>query len=293
MKIAFLACDSTLPGAVDRRVDAFEHDFQVAALRPALRDHDAMLVELDWRAAESDFGDCDAAIIGTTWDYEDQWDAFIARLEWLEARMPVFNSSELVKWNIDKSYLRSIETKGGTIIPTQWVDRPTITNINDAMAQFDTDRLVVKKQIGAGARDQILVERDAHIDENALFASPAMLQPFLPQIRSEGEYSFIFVDGAFSHALIKRPQTGDYRIQSAYGGTESAVEPQQSDLDAAKSILTLLPDQSPLYARIDMLRGPDGNLLLMEAELIEPYLYPQQGPDLGRMLADAIIRRLA
>jgi hypothetical protein len=52
------------------------------------------------------------------------------------------------------------------------------------------------------------------------------------------------------------------------------------------------PSEPPLYARIDMVRGKDGRLRLMEAELIEPYLYPWQGPRLGDVMADALVRRL-
>jgi glutathione synthase/RimK-type ligase-like ATP-grasp enzyme len=121
---------------------------------------------------------------------------------------------------------------------------------------------------------------------------PAMLQPFLPQIASEGEISFLFVDGQFSHALIKRPASGDYRVQSLYGGTEEAITPSSSDLASAQAVVDAIPFETPLYARIDMVRGEDGTLLLMEAELIEPYLYPLQGPQLGERLAKGVMERL-
>ena len=107
----------------------------------------------------------------------------------------------------------------------------------------------------------------------------------------EGEFSFIFIDGVFSHALIKRAASGDYRIQSSYGGTEEKIEPDREDLRAATAMIETL-DAPPLYARVDMLRAETGELLLMELELIEPYLYPQQGPDLGPLIAKALTRRL-
>ena len=118
-----------------------------------------------------------------------------------------------------------------------------------------------------------------------------MVQPFLPMIQQEGELSFIFVDGQFSHALMKRAKPGDYRIQSSYGGIEEAIEPSADDMAAAHAILGTL-DEMPLYARVDMLRDEDGALLLMELELIEPYLYPEQGPNLGRLMARAVAGRL-
>jgi glutathione synthase/RimK-type ligase-like ATP-grasp enzyme len=120
-----------------------------------------------------------------------------------------------------------------------------------------------------------------------------MVQPFLPAIAEEGELSFVFIDGEPSHALRKRPAQGDYRIQSLYGGRESAFDPAPSEIAAASAVLAALPVAPPVYARIDMLRDNDGALRLMEAELIEPYLYPEQGERVGEHLARALARRLA
>ena len=128
---------------------------------------------------------------------------------------------------------------------------------------------------------------------NWTMSQPMMLQPYLDQITREGEYSFLFVDGTFSHALIKRPAAGDYRVQSVYGGTEEPFMPTESDLSAAQAVVDAVPFETPLYARIDMVRGDDGALLLMEAEMIEPFLYPAQGPRLGELMAEAIARRLS
>ena len=117
-----------------------------------------------------------------------------------------------------------------------------------------------------------------------------MIQPFLPAIQHEGELSFIFVSGQLSHALIKRAAAGDYRIQSLYGGSEVPLAPAPADRAAAEAVMALLPfAKPPLYARIDMVRLEDGQLALIEAELIEPYLYPEQGPGFGASLAEGLL----
>ena len=121
---------------------------------------------------------------------------------------------------------------------------------------------------------------------------PMMVQPFLSKIQEEGEYSFIFIDGAFSHALLKQAKSGDYRIQSSYGGWETPVSPSTEDMADATAILGLM-DEMPLYARVDMIRDTDERLVLMELELIEPYLYPKEGPELGPRMAQAVKARLA
>ena len=41
-----------------------------------------------------------------------------------------------------------------------------------------------------------------------------------------------------------------------------------------------------------MVRLDSGALAVIEAELIEPYLYPEQGPEFGRRLADVLFGRV-
>ena len=294
MKIAFLACDTTLPGTANRRADAFEHDYQFDAIRKPLAEKGVSLEEINWKAPLEDIVQYDLALISTTWDYQDCCDAFLSKLEAIEARgVALHNPSKLVRWNIEKTYLRDLGDKGAPTVPTLWVETPTADDARRAFSQFNADTIVIKRQVGAGAEGQKKLDKNDALPDGPLLDRPAMIQPFLPAIRSEGEYSFIFVDGELSHALVKRAKAGDYRIQSAYGGKEEAVTPSTSDLGQALDIVQSLPGGAPLYARIDMVRSNSGDLLLMEAELVEPYLYPVEGPDLGSKMANALMARLA
>lgn len=293
MKIGFLTCPGTHPGSPTRREDAYEHDFQVDAIRPELEKLGHHLVEIDWRAPAETFADIALAVVGTPWDYQNDEPAFLAALHGIEqAGCQLCNPTQVVRWNSRKTYLRDLEARGAQLIPTIWVDDPSADDITNAFETFACDQIVAKRQVGAGAQGQSIHSRRTS-DPQWRMDRPAMLQPFLPSVVEEGEYSFLFIDGELSHALLKRPIAGDYRVQSLYGGTEVAITPSAADLAAAQSIMTALPFPTPLYARIDMVRGDDGALLLMEAELIEPYLYPLQGPKLGPMMAAAIARRLA
>jgi len=290
--IGFLACETTLPGSKTRRGDAYEHDLMIRALEPHLRARDMGLRVIDWNAPIARFEGVDFLLLGTAWNYQDEAQAFVAKLEALTARdITVCNPPEVVRWNLEKTYLHELEQTGAPTIATRWLDRVTRADALDAMDAFETDRLVVKRQVGAGALGQELLERNA-VPDDWLFDRPAMLQPFLPAIAEEGELSFVFVDGALSHSLRKRPAAGDYRIQSLYGGYETPHSPTPNERDAARAVLDALPFEPPLYARIDMLKGPQGALNVMEVELIEPYLYPEQGPELGEHLARAIARRI-
>ena len=286
MKIAFLACSTTLPGAPDRRPDAFEHDQQMQAIVAALRPGESV-TDIDWQAPLDAFAGFDAALIGTPWDYFDNRDAFLAKLDAIAALgVPVCNSPDVVRWNIDKGYLAELAGRGVATIPTLLLDNPGRDEILAAFDHFGCDRLVVKRRVGAGAEGQFDFTRSNPPPADWRMGHAALVQPFLPGIVEEGEHSLIFIDGQFSHGLIKRPAPGDYRVQSLYGGWDTAVTPAPEDLAAAQKVIAGLPFPAPLYARIDLVRGPDGTLLLMEAEVIEPFLYPLQGPELGpRLLA--------
>lgn len=287
-KIAYLASKATLPGSPTRRSDAFEHDRMMDALRAPFAENGMQLVDLDWADRSIDWSQYAAAIIGTTWDYWDHHDQFIATLKQIEQTTHLFNTAELVQWNSHKGYLRELAEKGARLIPTLWIDRIDDAAFASAFKQLGSDDLVFKRQVGAGADGQFRLAPDDALPD---MPHPMMVQPFLSKIQEEGEYSFIFIDGAFCHALLKTAKSGDYRIQSTYGGTETPIAPTEEDLGDARAVLQTLKD-TPLYARVDMLRGDDGRLLLMELELIEPYLYPLEGPQLGPMMAEAVQGRI-
>lgn len=250
------------------------------------------LVEIDWRAPLVDFAGVEAALLGTAWDYQDDPAGFIARLQALGERgIAVHNPPEVVRWNSDKRYLEQIGQSAPTV-PTLWLDDVSKADVIAAMSHFQADGIVVKRQIGAGGIGQVRFMRDSLPADDWCMGRPAMLQPFLPSVVEEGEYSFLFIDGAFSHGVLKRAAQGEYRIQSLYGGYERDYTPTPADLAQAQDVIAAVPFAAPLYARVDMVRLPDGRLAVMEAEMIEPYLYPEQGPDLGERLAEALATRL-
>ena len=232
-------------------------------------------------------------LLGTAWDYQDHLPEFLAKLEALQERgITVCNPPEVVRWNGDKRYLKQLGEAGPPTIPTLWFDKVGKSEVAIALDAFEADRVVVKRQVGAGGLGQHSFSRDALPETGWSMGYPAMIQPFLSSIVEEGEYTFVFIEGQFSHSVLKKAATGEYRIQSLYGGSEHDFAPSPSDLAAAEAVIAALPFDDLLYCRIDMVRLPSGELAVMEAEAIEPYLYPQQGPDLGKRLADAIVARL-
>ena len=289
-RIALLIAANIASDAPNRRADAHEYEIELAMLNVACRKLDMVVEPVKW--ADGDISGYAAALALCAWDYQDQSAAFLARLGDIEASgVPVFNDPRLVRWNIRKTYLRELAERGVATIPTLWPEHPDADDLQEAFETFGADEIVLKRQVGAGAHSQARYSRATAPKAGAVLDRPAMIQPLMRAIISEGEYSFLFIDGVFSHALVKQAKVGDYRIQAAYGGISHTVQPSADDLKQARAVLDGL-DAPPVYARVDMVRGVNGRLLLMELEVIEPFLYPEQGPQVCDMLAAALKKRL-
>lgn len=287
MRAAYLGCRETI-GTDRRRTDAFEHDQMMEALSSAFAAKSDTIEAVRWDNSAVDWADYDAVLIGSCWDYQDRLEEFLGTLHAIEAQTMLSNSAALVRWNCRKTYLRDLESQGVAIVPTLWIDAPASDWIGGVFEALGTDRIVVKRQIGANAEGQFLLHRG---DTPPSVDATVMVQPFIESIAIEGEISFVLIDGAVSHTLVKRPASGDYRVQSSYGGMETTLDPSPADLASAKAVAAKIPGEW-LYARVDMVRGPYGQLMLMELELIEPFLYPLQGDRLGDLIHAALTRRL-
>ena len=289
--IALLIAANIASDAPDRRADAHLYDLQLDILRNGFAPEGLTVEPVRWTASGVDWRRFRAVLVHCAWDYQDNHEGFLAKLDEIAALgVPVFNSPATVRWNIRKTYLREFETRGVPIIPTLWPEHPTASDIQAAFAAFGVDDVVIKRQVGGGARGQTRYSKATAPQSGSALDRPGMIQPFVKSIATEGEYSFLFIDGEFSHALVKRAAGGDYRIQEAYGGVSERIGAAPTDLAQARAVLEVM-DETPLYARVDMVRGEDGGLLLMELEVIEPYLYPK-GPGIGVMLGKALKRRL-
>lgn len=299
-KIAILASDNMMPGHPEARGDAFERDEEMGKLVPAFAAQGMELELIRWREAAEKSEDYDAMLPLLVWDYfEGNEAAFTAEMAKAEAKTKLFNRFKILNWNSNKSYLDELEREGAPVISTITVDRVTETGVARAFEELETDTVVIKPQVGGGAWRQVLYKKgDPFPSKDELPPEGAMIQAFLPSVTEEGEYSFLYFGGKFSHGLIKRPKKGDYRIQSLYGGTEETYEPSTQERNSARAVLNAL-DFTPLYARVDLLRGRDGKLKLIELEMIEPYLYlghaeGEAGENKGaQKLAEALAKRLA
>ena len=196
------------------------------------------------------------------------------------------NPLDVLRWNTDKRYLLELEARGIAIVPTRCHERLDDTALSGARAAFATDDLVVKPPVSAGSDHTWLLRDDAPCPAEAL-GRTMLVQPMMPMIASEGEFSLFWLAGEFAHAILKRPRSGDFRVQGQFGGQSQAVRPPAAARDLALATLGAI-DADLLYARIDMVGDGRGGYALMEIELIEPWLSLDRTADGGQAFAAAI-----
>lgn len=237
---------------------------------------------VSWRAPV-DWSRFELVVIRSPWDYQDDVDRFLDVLAQIDEVTRLENPLDVVRWNVRKEYLRDLEGRGVPIVPSLWRDAGAALD-SSLFDELDAERVVIKPLVSGNADHTYPVDADelrARRGElEAIFASrPFLVQPFMPSVVDEGEYSLFYFGGEYSHALLKTPAEGDFRVQEEHGGRLRAIRPQSALRAAAERVLAAL-DRTLLYARVDLVRGrhssrtsDDAVFRLMELELIEPSLY--------------------
>ena len=244
-----------------------------------------------WNQPDIDWNQFDIALIRSTWDYLDEQERFLHGMSQIEASScRLFNPLAAVRWNIDKRYLFDLANWEVPIIPTILASSVPIDELHRMLAGQQAQIVVLKPTIGLGAAHSHRIPVDELQDTlTKLRASSPnqeyLVQPFIVDILTEGEWSFIYFNRQLSHVLLKKPAANDYRVQGIYGGTVQIAEPLPSDLQQAEAAMAALPFDI-LYARLDFVRV-EGILSVIEIELIEPIFSFNLVPESMRRLVTA------
>jgi glutathione synthase/RimK-type ligase-like ATP-grasp enzyme len=251
------------------------------------------------------WGDFDGVVIRSCWDYHvriDEFFAWIDRVAALGAR--VWNPPRMLRWNSRKTYLHDLAAGGIRTVPTLWLAgdgaRRSTLSLEQILEDTGWHHAVVKPVVSASAhetwrlsRDEARVNRAIHDArlKTLVAGHGAMVQPFVPEIATDGEWSLLFFGGEFSHVVQKRAAHGDFRVQREFGGTfETMSRPTPRVLDQAERALRAAPGNS-LYARVDGVII-DGDLVVTELELLEPSLFLDGDPAAPGRFAAAIAAAL-
>jgi hypothetical protein len=228
----------------------------------------------------------------TTWDYVPKITEFLSWIERVASVTTLVNDPQVMTWNLDKRYLRDLETLGVPCVPTRWVEGP-----DDVVPPLEWERntlAFLKPAVGAGASGTLRFRTDEdglawarrHVEGGGRF----LLQPYLDSVGVDGERSAVVLGGDVSHLVQKVPPPGDYRVQDEHGGLDRPWELRADErvfLDQTLRALQVVAPRVTL-ARIDWLTGPGGHPVLCELELVEPSLFFRHGPGAAARLADLL-----
>ncbi|RYE53957.1 MAG: hypothetical protein EOP48_13305 [Sphingobacteriales bacterium] len=230
-----------------------------------------------WNDSNVNWEDYDLAILKSPWDYFELITDFYNWLDKLKKiDLRLLNPVDIVKWNADKHYLKDISNSKLAVIPTIYLKNGDNIALDTIFEQFGTNALIVKPCVSGGSFHTFKVNKENQeesIDRinNLLHEMDLMVQPFLKEIETTGEWSLLFFNGEFSHGLVKRAKSGDFRVQHYLGGSIYPQKPANILLRTAKQYVDQFA-KGCLYARVDGVIV-NGRFLLMELELIEPFLF--------------------
>lgn len=276
------------------------------ALVKALADRDVAAEPAVWTDAATDWSAYDLVVVRATWDYAPRRDEFLAWVRRVESVTRIANPAQVLEWNTDKTYLRTLADAGLPVVPTDWLVP------GDVFAPPVQGEYVVKPAVSAGSKDTNRYCAGEHDELAVTHASgllaagrTVMVQPYLHEVDEAGETALLFFGGVFSHAVRKgplltpamEPVTGAYKEEEM-----SPREPTAREREVAEAVLDTLATAAPAsrdhlaYARVDLVPDHDGEPTLLELELTEPSMFlvhdGAAGALAGPRFADTIVEVL-
>ena len=258
----------------------------------ALKKEGLQVKRKSWSDPKFEWSSTKYILFRTTWDYFDRYEEFSTWLQKVSKQTTLLNSANIINWNIDKHYLNDLQQKGIHICESYFIEKGTVTTLTEVHQQLGWKKTVLKPCISGAARHTYKLELDTLEKHETIFqeliANEAMmLQPFQENIMTKGEYSFVVINGTYSHAVLKIAKPGDFRVQDDFGGTVhnhiAISEEIEFAENAVKACLEL-----PMYARVDVIIDNNNELAISELELIEPELWFRMYPSASTILAKEI-----
>jgi glutathione synthase/RimK-type ligase-like ATP-grasp enzyme len=272
-------------------------DRDAPLLLAALRSH-AVEVELAvWDDPAFDWASWDLTVVRSTWDYPRRPQEFIAWARWVDRVGAVLNAPAVMAWNSDKRYLTELADGGVPIVPS------ALFAPHEPVQLPTKGSFVVKPAVSAGAQDTARYAASDHAAAQAQArrlqaqGRTVLLQPYLADVDERGETALIYLADRFSHAICKGPILhGAHETVGGLFAREDieARTPSDAEREVAEQVFDALPfpRRELLYARVDLLPGPDATPLVLEVELVEPSLFLAYCDGAAERFAAAITARL-
>lgn len=276
-------------------------DEDLPPLESALRNAGADVTIAEWDRPH-DWSRFDIALLRSTWDYPQRLAEFFGWAEAVSRKTKLLNPLTVVKWSSDKHYLGDLAKQDVPTVLTTFVEpgeRPD-RRIAELLSQPDVDEFVVKPAVGAGSRDAQRFGREEakdaarHAQRMLDEKRSVLLQPYLSKVDELGETALLYFEGTFSHAIRKGPllkRKEGPTTQLFAKETITARVPDAAELGVGARALQAMPFETPLYARVDLIRDQKGEPVVLELELIEPSLFFPFAERSADRFAAAVVRR--
>jgi glutathione synthase/RimK-type ligase-like ATP-grasp enzyme len=262
----------------------------------ALRERGAEPTPVVWEDPLVDWAAAPVTVIRSTWDYTFRRGAYLAWARRAASATRLLNPAPVVEWSTHKGYLLDLARAGVPIVPTTLVTKGSGFDLANHVDDRGWPEIVIKPAVGASGQwagrfaSSDVTAAQAHLDV-LLGQGDALVQPLLPSVPEEGELSVVWIDGDVRFAVRKRGAPGDFRVHNDFGGSESREDPDAEALRVARAAVAASPQADELlYARVDLVRGLDEELCVMEHELVEPELFFGVSAQGTAAMADAILR---
>ena len=246
----------------------------------------------NWDNPDFDWSTTKYVLFRAIWDYFDRFSEFSKWLDEVSQKTKLINPAEQIVWNMDKHYLRDLENTGVNIVKTNFVEIGDARTLKQAIAATGWEHVILKPAVSGGARHTYKIKPGESDQHEAVFAAliaeeAMLIQPFLNNIMEKGEVSFMVFGGKYSHAVLKKAKAGDFRVQDDHGGTVHPYEASPEEIGFVQNVMAQCKTV-PVYGRVDVTWDNDGNLALVELEIIEPELWFRKSTASASLLANAV-----
>lgn len=252
---------------------------------------------LSWDDPTMDWTTTRYIVFRTTWDYFDRFGEFMDWLNRVRTETRLINSEKLILWNLDKHYLGELRKKGINIPPTCFIEKGDPRSLSELWAQCGWSKAILKPVVSGAARHTYCLETTSLNKFESIFAElianeSMMLQEYQQNIVTQGELSLIMFNGRYSHCVLKKAKSGDFRVQDDFGGTVHDHTATDEEISFAIECVSNCPEL-PVYARVDLFRDNQNKLALGELEMIEPELWFRRDEKAAVLFADALEQFIA
>ncbi len=261
-------------------------------LTMALEKQGLNVARTNWDDPDFDWAETRCVLFRTPWDYFNRYDEFAPWLETAGKVTKFINPIEVINWNIDKHYMLELENAGINIPPTVFIEPGDTRTLGEITKELKWDEFILKPAISGGAWHTYRINTSNIPEHETIYKElirdrSMLVQEYQNSILTQGEVSYMVIGRKFTHAVLKKGKTDDFRVQENFGGTVHDHLPTAEEIEFAQMVVEK-SKPGIIYARVDVMLDNNGKLSLGELEVFEPALWLRKYPPAAEILAQLV-----